>query len=159
MSKFAEVGDRGVTAALWDVVGDQEMRAGFTLDRIDVGGVVLRVRYGGAGPPVLLLHGHTRTHVTWHRVAPLLAGAHSVVCPDLRGYGESSKPATTADHAPYSKRRWLVIACRRCARWGMIISPWPGTTAAAMSRSVLRWTIQRQSPIWRCWMASRLVRR
>lgn len=82
----------------------EDMFAGFTLDRIDVGGVVLRVRYGGAGAPVLLLHGHPRTHVTCHRVAPLLAGAHTVVCPDLRGYGESSKPATTADHATYSKR-------------------------------------------------------
>jgi haloacetate dehalogenase len=77
---------------------------GFTLDRIDVGECDLRVRYGGSGPPVLLLHGHPRTHATWHRVAPLLARTHSVVCPDLRGYGESSKPATTADHEPYSKR-------------------------------------------------------
>jgi haloacetate dehalogenase len=42
--------------------------------------------------------------MTWHRVAPLLAGTHTVVCPDLRGYGESSKPPTAADHAPYSKR-------------------------------------------------------
>lgn len=77
---------------------------GFTLERVDVGDAVLRVRYGGAGPPVLLLHGHPRTHVTWHRVAPLLARSHTVVCPDLRGYGQSSRPATTADHAPYSKR-------------------------------------------------------
>jgi haloacetate dehalogenase len=77
---------------------------GFTLDQIDVGECDLRVRYGGSGPPVLLLHGHPRTHATWHRVAPLLARTHSVVCPDLRGYGESSKPATTADHEPYSKR-------------------------------------------------------
>nr|WP_204261322.1 alpha/beta hydrolase [Blastococcus saxobsidens] len=52
-----------------------------------------------------MLHGHPRTHTTWHRVAPLLVAAgHTVVCPDLRGYGRSSKPATTADHAPYSKR-------------------------------------------------------
>ena len=80
------------------------MFAGFTLDRIHVGGVALRVRYGGAGPPVLLLHGHPRTHMTWHRVAPLLARTHTVMCPDLRGYGESSKPPVTADHAPYSKR-------------------------------------------------------
>ncbi len=43
-------------------------------------------------------------HVTWHRVAPLLAGASTVVCADLRGYGESSKPPTTPDHEPYSKR-------------------------------------------------------
>ena len=74
------------------------------MERIDVGEAELRVRYGGAGPPVLLLHGHPRTHVTWHRVAPLLARNFTVVCPDLRGYGESSKPPTTPDHAPYSKR-------------------------------------------------------
>jgi haloacetate dehalogenase len=64
----------------------------------------LRVRHGGSGPPLLLLHGHPRTHTTWHRVAPLLAGGFTVVCPDLRGYGESSKPPTTEDHEPYSKR-------------------------------------------------------
>jgi haloacetate dehalogenase len=77
---------------------------GFTLEHIDVGDVVLRVRHGGSGPPVLLLHGHPRTHVTWHRVASRLAATHTVVCPDLRGYGESSKPPTTDDHLPYSKR-------------------------------------------------------
>jgi haloacetate dehalogenase len=77
---------------------------GFALERIDVGEVTLRVRHGGSGPPVLLLHGHPRTHATWNRVAPLLAERHLVVCPDLRGYGESSKPTTTADHEPYSKR-------------------------------------------------------
>ena len=80
------------------------MFEGFNLEKIDVGDVVLRVRYGGSGPPVLLLHGHPRTHATWHRVAPLLAPRHSVVCPDLRGYGDSSKPPSTPDHAPYSKR-------------------------------------------------------
>jgi haloacetate dehalogenase len=77
---------------------------GFSLDRIDVGEAVLRVRRGGSGPPLLLLYGHPRTHATWHRVAPLLAEDHTVVCPDLRGYGQSSKPGTTADHEPYSKR-------------------------------------------------------
>jgi haloacetate dehalogenase len=80
------------------------MFEGFTLEHVDVGDVVLRVRHGGAGPPVLLLHGHPRTHTTWHRVAPLLAEERTVVCPDLRGYGESSKPTTTPDHEPYSKR-------------------------------------------------------
>jgi haloacetate dehalogenase len=80
--------------------------AGFEESRVEVGDdVVLRVRTGGSGSPVVLLHGHPRTHTTWHRVAPLLVAAgHTVVCPDLRGYGRSSKPATTADHAPYSKR-------------------------------------------------------
>jgi haloacetate dehalogenase len=77
---------------------------GFALERVELPEVTLRVRHGGAGPPVVLLHGHPRTHATWHRVAPVLAASHTVVCPDLRGYGGSSKPATTADHAPYSKR-------------------------------------------------------
>jgi haloacetate dehalogenase len=77
---------------------------GFTLEQIDIGEAELRVRHGGHGSPVLLLHGHPRTHATWHRVAPLLAASHTVVCPDLRGYGQSSKPPTTPDHEPYSKR-------------------------------------------------------
>ncbi|WP_408963841.1 alpha/beta fold hydrolase [Nonomuraea angiospora] len=71
---------------------------------VDVGETELFVRYGGSGTPLLLLHGHPRTHATWHRLAPLLAPHHTVVCPDLRGYGRSGKPPTTPDHAPYSKR-------------------------------------------------------
>jgi haloacetate dehalogenase len=67
--------------------------------------VTIRARHGGSGPPVVLLHGHPRTHTTWHRVAPLLAtSGFTVVCPDLRGYGKSSKPPITADHSTYSKR-------------------------------------------------------
>jgi haloacetate dehalogenase len=77
---------------------------GFTLDRIDLGDVVVRVRHGGSGPPVLLLHGHPRTHTTWHRVAPLLGRDFTVVCPDLRGYGESSKAPDEPDHSQASKR-------------------------------------------------------
>ena len=77
---------------------------GFRLEDIALGEVTLRVRHGGAGTPVLLLHGHPRTHATWHRVAPLLAERHAVVCPDLRGYGRSSKPAARPDHAQASKR-------------------------------------------------------
>ena len=71
---------------------------GFTLERIDVGEAELRVRHGGDGPVLLLLHGHPRTHATWHMVAARLAPHFTVVCPDLRGYGESSKVE------PYSKR-------------------------------------------------------
>lgn len=63
---------------------------GFQLDRVDVGEVTLRVRYGGEGEPVVLLHGHPRTHTTWHHVAPQLAESFFVVCPDLRGYGQST---------------------------------------------------------------------
>jgi haloacetate dehalogenase len=76
----------------------------FVLERIDVGEAELCVRHGGAGTPVLLLHGHPRTHTTWEQVAPLLTRDHTVVCPDLRGYGQSSKPPTAPDHEPYSKR-------------------------------------------------------
>ena len=79
---------------------------GFDVSRVELSdAVTLRVRSGGSGPPVVLLHGHPRTHTTWHRVAPRLAAAgHTVVCPDLRGYGQSSKPPTAPDHSPYSKR-------------------------------------------------------
>jgi haloacetate dehalogenase len=77
---------------------------GFELDRVDVGEATLRVRHGGSGPAVLLLHGHPRTHATWHRVAPLLADAFTVVCPDTRGYGESSHPPEKPNHETYSKR-------------------------------------------------------
>jgi haloacetate dehalogenase len=80
------------------------MFPGFALDLVEVGDVTLRVRHGGSGPPVLLLHGHPRTHTTWHRVAPLLARDFTVVCPDLRGYGESSKPSDERDHHQASKR-------------------------------------------------------
>src|SRR4051794_3418947 len=63
---------------------------GFALEQVDVGEAVLRVRHGGSGPPVVLLHGHPRTHTTWHGVAPRLVDAgFSVVCPDLPGYGQS----------------------------------------------------------------------
>jgi haloacetate dehalogenase len=80
------------------------MFEGFTLQMINLPASTLRVRRGGSGPPVLLLHGHPRTHATWHRVAPILARTHTVVCPDLPGFGRSSKPADTPDHAGSSKR-------------------------------------------------------
>jgi haloacetate dehalogenase len=78
---------------------------GFQLDHVDVGEVRLRVRHGGAGPAVLLVHGHPRTHTTWYRVAPALAAAgYRVVCPDLRGYGQSTAPPDRPDHSQASKR-------------------------------------------------------
>lgn len=74
-------------------------------ERVDVGEVELRVRYGGSGPPVLLVHGHPRTGATWHRVAPRLVEAgFSVVCPDMRGYGRSGKAKVLPDHSQQSKR-------------------------------------------------------
>ncbi len=80
------------------------MFEGFKLSMIDTGEAVIRVRHGGSGLPLLLLHGHPQTHMMWHTIAPRLARDFTVVAADLRGYGDSSKPPTTPDHAPYSKR-------------------------------------------------------
>ena len=77
---------------------------GFALEHVKVSGGSVRLRRGGLGPPVLLLHGNPQTHVMWHAVAPELAKRFTVVCPDLRGYGGSFKPQATPDHAPYAKR-------------------------------------------------------
>lgn len=77
---------------------------GFTLTTQDVTDGRLRLRIGGEGPPLLLLHGNPQTHAMWHALAPDLARRHTVIAPDLRGYGGSFKPAPSPDHAPYSKR-------------------------------------------------------
>ena len=76
----------------------------YPLQQVDVGEVTLRVRTAGKGSAVVLLHGPPRTHTTWSRVAPGLAEHHTVVCPDLRGYGGSTAPATREDHSQASKR-------------------------------------------------------
>lgn len=75
----------------------------FALTEMAVSDGTLRLRMAGSGPPLLLLHGNPQTNAMWHAVAPTLAQTHTVICPDLRGYGGSFKPAPTADHAPYAK--------------------------------------------------------
>jgi len=80
------------------------MFEGFSKQTITVDGVDIFCRVGGDGPPLLMLHGYPQTHVMWHKVVPELSKHFTCVCPDLRGYGASAKPPTTADHAPYSKR-------------------------------------------------------
>jgi haloacetate dehalogenase len=80
------------------------MFEGFESRDIATRATSIRVRVGGSGPPLLLLHGYPQTHVMWHRVAPALAERHAVVCADLRGYGDSGKPASDAEHAAYGKR-------------------------------------------------------
>ena len=72
--------------------------------RIDTGEAVISVSRGGTGPGVLLLHGFPQTQLMWRDIAPRLAQRFTVVCADLRGYGDSSTPPSSADHAPYSKR-------------------------------------------------------
>src|SRR5947199_2974407 len=80
------------------------MFEGFKQSMIDTGDAVIRVRHGGKGPPLLLLHGIPQTHLMWHRIAPRLAEDFTVVAADLRGYGDSSRPEGGADHAGYSFR-------------------------------------------------------
>jgi len=76
----------------------------FRRRRIRSNGVTIHCAIAGNGPPLLMLHGYPQTHSMWHRVAPDLARDHSVVCADLRGYGDSSKPQGLPDHSNYSKR-------------------------------------------------------
>jgi haloacetate dehalogenase len=77
---------------------------GFTSRFIAPRGATLRVMTKGDGPPLLLIHGHPETHVTWHKVAPVLAQHYTVVLPDLRGYGDSSKPDYSPNSENYSFR-------------------------------------------------------
>ncbi len=102
-------GDSGSAGPLFD---------GFSLSRVELPGVTIRLRHGGSGPPLLLLHGHPQTHVMWHRLAPLLAARYTLVMPDLRGYGQSSKPPSADDHAAYSKRAMALDGVRLMARYG-----------------------------------------
>src|SRR5947199_3882883 len=69
-----------------------QLLEGFTKTRIKTSGTEIVLSYAGKGPPLLLMHGNPFTHVTWHKIAPRLAEEFTVVLPDLRGYGDSSKP-------------------------------------------------------------------
>lgn len=77
---------------------------GFTYKTIRTSGAEIRVAIGGSGPPLLLLHGNPLTHVSWHKVAPSLAESFTVIAPDLRGYGDSSKPDGGPHHEAYTFR-------------------------------------------------------
>ena len=80
------------------------MFEGFQAADIDAGETSIRILRGGAGPPLLLLHGYPQTHLIWHKIAPRLAEHFTVVATDLRGYGDSGKPPSDESHASYSKR-------------------------------------------------------
>jgi len=80
------------------------MFEGFTKARVKTEAAEINLVHGGDGPPLLLLHGYPQCHVMWHKVAPRLAEDFTVVAPDLRGYGESSRPPDGDNHFGYSKR-------------------------------------------------------
>lgn len=86
------------------MTADAVLFPGFESRRIATSGAEIACVVGGHGPPLLLLHGYPQTHAMWHRVAPRLAEQFTVVCSDLRGYGDSSKPEGGDRHATYSKR-------------------------------------------------------
>ena len=81
-----------------------DIMPGFTLTDIETSGARIRLRHGGSGPPLLLLHGNPLTHVSWHAVAPRLAKHFHVVAADLRGYGDSSAPPEEPGSVNYSFR-------------------------------------------------------
>jgi pimeloyl-ACP methyl ester carboxylesterase len=92
--------------------------AHFDYQRIDVAdGVSLNVAVAGSGTPIVLLHGFPQTHLMWRHVAADLATDHTVICPDLRGYGDSDKPVDT-DGATYAKRTMAADIVTLAARLG-----------------------------------------
>ena len=80
------------------------MMEGFKRSEIKTSGATIVTVHGGNGPPLLLMHGNPFTHLSWHKFAPRLAKEFTVVCTDLRGYGDSSKPPGGDDHSGYSFR-------------------------------------------------------
>jgi len=94
------------------------MLNGFLPHTVHRDGVALHTRIGGEGPPLLLLHGHPQSMAMWHRVAPTLARHFTLVLMDLRGYGDSARPAADASHLAHSKREMALDAIAVMAHHG-----------------------------------------
>ena len=100
MAQCAAIGAEGPGLQM----NDTDFFPGFGLETRSIAGHAVRYRIGGSGPPLLLLHGNPQTHAMWHKLAPVLARSHRVICADIRGYGFSAKPAPSASHLAYSKQ-------------------------------------------------------
>ena len=81
----------------------------FNEKKMLIDGININFKIGGEGEPLLLLHGYPQTHVLWRKMAPLLAKNYTVICSDLRGYGDSDKPKSDDKHYTYSKKVWPMI--------------------------------------------------
>jgi pimeloyl-ACP methyl ester carboxylesterase len=105
---------------------DEALFPGFRRERVRTRETEIHAVVGGQGPPVLALHGYPQTHACWHRVAPVLAERFTVVCPDLRGYGDSGRPsckdyragATVDLENDAADRDGRRIACPVLVLWG-----------------------------------------
>lgn len=110
------------TMAIHDIQPTDALFPGFRLLDVAVPGSRVRLRTGGEGPPLLLLHGYPQTHALWHAVAARLRSRYTIIAADLRGYGDSAKPEGAPGHVAYSKRAMagdLVAAMRALGheRW------------------------------------------
>src|SRR5262245_18059185 len=104
LSVGAALGSSGHARAADASAIDAKLLPGFKVHKVKTTGATLHTVVGGSGPPLLLIHGAPLTHLSWYRIAPELAKKYTVVAPDLRGYGDSSKPEDGEKHINYSKR-------------------------------------------------------
>lgn len=104
LSVGAMLGASGHARASDASAADARLLPGFKVHKVKTSGATLHTVVGGSGPPLLLIHGAPLTHLSWFRVAPELAKKYTVIAPDLRGYGDSSKPPDGEKHINYSKR-------------------------------------------------------
>jgi haloacetate dehalogenase len=118
---------------------------GFTYQRVPVGdGVELNVAVAGSGPAIVLLHGFPETHLMWRHVAADLANDHTVICPDLRGYGDSDKPEESSEDT-YSKRTMAADIVGVARSFGHDSFAIAGHDRVRWSRSGPGWTIRTRS--------------
>ena len=103
-ASVADVPDYERAPNVWGSAKIASYFPGFQHLNMATSGAIIRLRHGGSGPPLLLLHGNPQNHVAWHRIAARLAQHYHVVLPDLRGYGDSSLPVSGPDNINYSFR-------------------------------------------------------